>query len=104
MKPSQERHFVFAKIIDPVGPIDRESKYEEPLQAALEQRGAGEITGGGTMQNADGTIQYVGVDILLDDLDASLELVRSTLQSLGAPAGSELSFHRGGSPATLPIA
>ena len=104
MESCQEHHFVFAKILDPVGPIDRASKYEEPLQAALERQGVGEITGGGTMQNADGTIQYIGVDILLDDLDVSLELVHSTLQSLGAPAGSELSFHRGGSPVTLPVA
>ena len=103
MKPDAERHLVFAKIIDAVGPVDRALKYEDPLQGVLEREGVGEITGGGTMQNKDGTIQYVGVDIMLDDLEAALELTRSTLQSLGAPAGSELSFQRDGSRIVLAI-
>ena len=103
MKPDDQRYFVFAKLIDPIDPNTRVQKYEEPLQASLEAKGIGNITGGGTMHNSDKSIEYVGLDILLDDLDASLDFVRIALYALGAPDGSELLFHRDEKPVTMPV-
>src|SRR5262252_5225346 len=58
-------HFVFAKILDPIMPIERGEKYEGPLDKMLHEQNIGEVTGGGTMQRKDKSIEYVGVDIEL---------------------------------------
>jgi len=53
-------------------PIDRGTKYEEPLDVFLKAEKVGEVSGGGTMQSKpdkDGnrTIEYVGIDVDLSD-------------------------------------
>jgi len=103
MKLDEQRYFVFAKLIDHIDPDTRVQKYEEPLQRSLNAKGIGNITGAGTMHNVDGSIDYVGLDIVLDDLDTSLDFVRTALYALGAPDGSELLFHRDDKSVTLPI-
>ena len=50
--------FVYVKIQDAVGPLDRGDKYEDGLQEALREQQLGEITGGGSQlgeDNPDGT-------------------------------------------------
>lgn len=96
-------HFVFAKVMDPVMPIDRGTKYEDPLFETLEVRSLGEVTGGGSQLNKENKIEWVGIDIQLADLDGALELVRQRLRELGAPAGSVLEFERDGKQVTVPI-
>ena len=96
-------HFVFARIMDPIMPIERGDKYEDPLLDSLEERGLGEVTGGGTQLDKDNKIEWVGIDMQLADLDGAIEFVRRRLRELGAPAGSVLEFKRDGQKVTLPI-
>jgi len=92
--------FVFLVIKDAVGPLQREDTYEEPLDAALQASGLGRVTGGGTQlgeKNPDGTnkVAWCGVDVDLTSrsvLDAALDLLRSELSRLGAPAGTEVHY------------
>lgn len=99
----QYPHFVFARIMDTVDPLKRGEKYEDPLQAVLEHKGLGEITGGGTQMNKDKRIEWIGIDMQIANLDTALELVRQRLLELGAPKGSVLEFKRDGQELTLPI-
>lgn len=84
-------------------PAERHAKYEDPLDAALKRRNLGQVTGGGTLQNKDGAIAWVGVDIELVDLARGLEFTKQTLRELGAPKGSVLEFKQGGKDVVEPI-
>jgi hypothetical protein len=107
-------HLVVATITEDIGPIDRGRKYEDPLDAALKAAGLGEVTGGGSQLDASLRIAYVDIDVALAETDGALDLVRLTLEQLGAPAGSVLSFTRDeqryvvaidtGAPASAPSA
>jgi hypothetical protein len=97
-----ELHFVYAKILDQVGPIDRGEKYEDPLQEMLDAESLGEVTGGGTMQQ-EGIIVFVGIDVELTDLDRGIPLVAQKLHELGAPPGSTLEYEVGGKKVSHPI-
>jgi len=99
----RDTHFVYAKILDPVLPMERGEKYEDPLNEMLHEQHIGEITGGGTMQRKDGSIEYVGVDIELMNLDSALEATRAKLRELGAPKGSALEFRRDGQDVVVAI-
>ena len=99
----QYPHFVFAKIMDPVDPLLRGQKYEDPLQVALEEKGLGEITGGGTQMDKNKRIEWIGIDMQVANLDTALELVRQRLLELGAPQSSVLEFKRGDQELTLLI-
>jgi hypothetical protein len=96
-------HFVFARIMDRISPMDRSSKYGDPLDDSLRQFNAGFVTGGGTQLDKAGAVMWIGIDIELRDLDSSLELTRKRLQELGAPPGSVLEYKIGGENKTLPI-
>ena len=73
-----------------IEPLDRGDRYEDPLQAALEAAGAGEVTGGGSLLGEDGRIEFADVEIAVADLGPALDLVISTLERAGAPAGSAI--------------
>jgi len=83
-------HLVIARFYEPIGPMDRGSRYEDPLHAALDEVKAGEVTGGGSQLNASGGIDYAEIEIELADLEAALDLVVAGLERAGAPRGSEL--------------
>jgi hypothetical protein len=97
-------HFVFAKIMEPIGPMDRGAKYEDPLDETLELRDAGVVAGGGTQMRKEGGIEWVGIDIYLADLDNALELTRQRLCELGAPNGSVLEYSVGEQKMAVQIA
>ena len=70
-----------------------------PLNAALKENAAGEVTGGGSGlgdERPDGTrpIEYIGVDLELEELDTGLPIVRQTLEAIGAPEGTEVHYTR----------
>jgi hypothetical protein len=93
--------FVYVKIQDSVGPIDRSHKYEDELQEALTARGLGSITGGGSQLGDDGadgipTIAFCGLDIDAANREAVLALLRDGLPNLGAPVGTEIHYTAGG--------
>jgi hypothetical protein len=96
-------HFVYAKIVQAIDPLERGSRYEDPLQEYLEANDLGEVSGGGTMQDKDGTILFVGIDIEVLDVEKAVPLIAAKLAELGAPAGSQLEYELNGVPATRPI-
>ncbi len=83
-------HLVLARVYEHIEPIDRGERYEDPLQAALEQAEIGRVTGGGSQLNELGGIAYADVEIELANLDEALRVVTNALEKAGAPQGSEL--------------
>lgn len=102
MAESEYPHFVYAKIWEPIQPLDRGDRYEDPLQAALEQAGLGEVSGGGSLIDKKLGVEYAGVDIELATLDA-LDLVKRVLEAAGAPKGSELQYEVEGESRAMPF-
>jgi hypothetical protein len=96
-------HFVFAKIMDTIGPMERGEKYAQPLDRDLEAQGLGMVTGGGTQMAKKGGIEWVGIDIDLTDLDRGIEFTRRRLRELGAPHGSVLEYRIGEQKMTVEI-
>jgi hypothetical protein len=93
--------FIFVKILDPVMPFERGAKYEDPLEALLEARGLGTVSGSGSGlgdPRPDGTrpIAYCGVDIETTLRDQVLEMLREEVPKLGSPVGTELHYTRNG--------
>ena len=87
-------HLVLARLYEHVEPMDRGSRYEDPLQSVLEAAGVGTVTGGGSQLGESGGIEFADIEIELADLGPSLDLVTTTLEDAGAPTGSEL-LHEG---------
>ena len=94
---------VFAKIVQPIGPAEREVEYEEPLEEFLAEHSLGEITGGGTMQDRDGSVLFAGIDIEVADVKPAVPLIARKLAELGAPDGSVLEYELDGEPVVHPI-
>jgi hypothetical protein len=83
-------HVVVARVHEYIEPIDRGARYEDPLQAVIEPRGLGQVTGGGSQLNEHGGIDYADVEIEVANLEDALQVVISALEEAGAPEGSEL--------------
>jgi hypothetical protein len=98
-------HIVVAKIMDPILPMARGRKYEEPLDEALQARGFGSVTGAGTQTQSDqdNPVAWIGLDLELCNLDEALEFTRRTLRELGAPPGSVLEYRVGEKPIVVQI-
>ena len=89
--------FVVVQIPESILPEERGSKYEDPLHAALQAQGLGEVSGGGTLlgsPKADGSSEVASVDIDVDLVDAErgLPVLRAELKKLNPPEGTELSY------------
>lgn len=85
---------VIARIYEPIQPIDRGDRYEDPLDAALDLRQVGAVTGGGSQLTEDGAIEFAEIEIELTDFDDGLTVAIEALEAAGAPEGSEI--HRDG--------
>jgi hypothetical protein len=83
-------HFVLARFFEHIEPIDRGSRYEDPLNATLESAALGRVTGGGSQLSPSGRIEYADVEIELIDLGDALQTAVKTLETAGAPEGSEI--------------
>ncbi|TXH70157.1 MAG: hypothetical protein E6Q88_08665 [Lysobacteraceae bacterium] len=95
--------FAYAKLNARIQPMDRGDLYEDPLQQALEATGLAEVTGGGTMQMQSGEIEYCGIDLDLHDPENAVALICATLERLGAPKGSSLSYEADGRRHEVPF-
>jgi hypothetical protein len=84
--------FVYAHLNARLMPMDRGERYEDPLEAAFEENGLGEISGGGTMQAENGEVDSCGIDIDLLDAERGLPFVGQFLSECGAPKGSRLEY------------
>jgi hypothetical protein len=83
-------HLVLARLYEHIEPIDRGARYEDPLQGALDLKKSGQVTGGGSQLNQEGSIEFADVEMELANLDAALDVVVEALEQAGAPQGSEL--------------
>ncbi len=83
-------YFVTARIWEPVHAMVRSLRYESPLYAALNQRRAGRVIDISSCMNTELEVEYVDIELDLDNLDEALDLVKNVLVNAGAPAGSEL--------------
>ena len=84
--------FVVARLNARVQPLARGDYFEDPLQDALEEAGAGEVTGGGTqLADEPAGIAFCDLEISLPKYsDDAINLIQRRLSELGAPKGSKL--------------
>jgi hypothetical protein len=80
--------FFYIRIPEPLLPLERGSRYEEPLAQALEATGLGEVTGGGSQMGEGDTVEFCGVDVVVCDREKGLNLVCSVMRQLGAPGST----------------
>ena len=80
--------FVYVRIPEPLRPLERGDKYEDPLIAALVESRLGEVTGGGQQLGEGRSIMYCGIDVVLSDRIQGLAFLQEALCRLGAPAGT----------------
>jgi len=100
--------FVFVKIPEAIMPLDRGSKYEDPLDEALTRARLGTVTGGGSrLGRPDATgaqhVEWVGIDVELADLEKGLPFLASELRRLGAPNSTVLEFKHDGRARSIEI-
>lgn len=96
-------HKAFVRINEPLMAEKRLRKYQGPLHQALMLAGLGHVTGGGSVQGTDGTIQWISLDMELKDLDGALHFACAKLRELGAPARSTVKFRLHGQDTTRSI-
>jgi hypothetical protein len=87
-------YFVHVRIWEPVQRATRASLYEAPLASALLSHRLGEIVGSSAAMSTEMEIEYFEIELILDNLDKALELVKLVLEEAGAPAGSEIRIER----------
>jgi hypothetical protein len=98
---NSEPELVYVFLPEPLGPIDRGEKYEDPIIDELERLGLGEVSGAGTAlgdERPDGTrpIESCGIDVDTDDPVATRSALRELLPKLGCPQGTQLHYTASG--------
>jgi hypothetical protein len=99
--PAENALFVSVQIPEPLIPLQRVARFENPLEAALKRQRLGEVTGGGSQlgpRRPDGKYQILGVDLDVELSDAArgLPALRAALRDLKAPPGTVLVYESGG--------
>ena len=92
-KNEKNPEFIIVTLNDKIQPIDRGDYYEDPLDEFMQQNQIGEITGGGTMQAENGEIEFVDIEIQLNDeidVKSSALKIIDFLKEKNAPKGSKL--------------
>lgn len=88
-----EPEFIVVSINARIQPIHRGEIYEDPLDKILSKDSVGEVSGGGTLQSQSGEIEYCDVEIQVkDSSNETVELIRSSLESIGVPKGSKINI------------
>lgn len=100
---SSEPIRAYARLNARLRPMDRGELYEDPLQEALGEAGCAEVVGGGTQLAEEGEIAYCGLDIDISDPGRAVPLICATLERLGAPRGSVLSYEADGTTHEVPF-
>jgi hypothetical protein len=93
--------FIYIKIPGDIQPLVRGERFEEPLQAVLEEAQLGNISGGGSQLDdpyPDGSprVEFCGLDVDVTDTDRARALLKHELINLQAPAGTELHYTKCG--------
>jgi len=84
---TNKSQFIFVRIPENLMPLDRGTKYEDPLDAALANEEVGEVTGGGSSlsdPDADGkrNIEWIGPDVELSDFENGMTVLKRELLRL----------------------
>ncbi len=90
-------NFIVATLNDKIMPIDRGELYENPLDDYIQEKGIGEVTGGGTMQLDTGEIEFCDIEIRLNTViirESEIKIIIDKLEQLGAPKGSKLTIEK----------
>lgn len=103
MPKDKYSHMVIARIWEHLEPLDRGERYEDPLEEALKKHELGTVTGGGSQLGPKGEISHADIEIMLANLDTAVTCVKTTLENLGVPEGSELLFDKDSQKPPLPI-
>ncbi|AIN74095.1 hypothetical protein O8E88_002243 [Flavobacterium psychrophilum] len=93
----EESNFIVATLNDKIMPIDRGEIYEDPLDELLVAENIGEVSGGGTMQEKSGEIDYCDVEIKLNGTEIDRTVINKIiekLENLGAPKGSVMNVEK----------
>ncbi len=93
----EEPNFIVATLNDKIMPIDRGEIYEDPLDELLKAENIGEVSGGGTMQEKSGEIEYCDVEIKLNGTEIDKTIVNKIIEKLenhGAPKGSVINVEK----------
>jgi hypothetical protein len=72
------QHFFYVLIHEPLGPMDRVERYEDPLTDALGE--LGEVTGGGSQLGEGGTIAFCGLDVVVNHRERGLMVIRDAYE------------------------
>jgi hypothetical protein len=80
------QHFFYVLLRESLDPVRRGEKYEDPLGDALGE--LGEITGGGSQLGEGDTIAFCGIDIVVNDRERGLKVIRECLRACGARSGT----------------
>jgi len=93
--------FIYVKIPGDIQPLVRGERFEDPLQAALEEWGLGNISGGGSQladPYPDGRprVEFCGIDVDVTDPEKGRTFLMKKLVELSAPPGTELHYTRDG--------
>ena len=75
----------YVRIPGNIQPLERQSRFEEPLDALLKEAGIGEVTGGGEQMGNCNNVLYSGLDVYVNDRALGLQFLRHTLKSLETP-------------------
>ena len=76
------QHFFYVLIREPLTPLERGEKYEDPLSEALGD--LGKVVGGGSQLGENNSIEFCGVDIVVNDRNLGLKAILDCLRSCGA--------------------
>lgn len=90
-KPSSKTEMVTLQLNAKLQPMHRGEFFEDPLDDKLKAESLGEVSGGGTMLEESGEIQYCDIELsLAETTDEAIGKLVAALESLGAPKGSKL--------------
>jgi len=81
-------YMFYIRIPADIQPLERGELFEDPLHEALQESGLGEVTGGGSQLGENDTIAYCGIDVVVTEREAGLQIVRHTMRGLQAPSGT----------------
>jgi len=85
--------YVVAQLNDKLAPAEKAIVYTQTLSSFLEEKGYGEVTGGGTAKEEPGEILFCDIQIELESENIDYSVVHSIIEHLencGAPKGSKL--------------
>jgi len=90
-------NFIYVVLPEGIMPLDRSERYEDAIERVL-TGGLGEVSGGGSLLNKDGSIDFVGIDIDTPQVERVRGLLRDLLPGLGCPDMTRLQYREGGQP------